>query len=336
VSTENDFWLSCGHHLLDRDENGWLCATDEFMKLYLARPELMPPSDACIAERTLHAALLSNPWQPITLEEIDAIVDPDAHENWRHVVTLRDYFAIHRTLEATYLALVRGNVRVPPIFLKQLVHSILRNALDQCDDAYILRAAELFFRPQRLTIYDGSLLAADQEHLDGTGDVLSPLATMLGLREPPNITVLCDTNALSYWERSDRFDLALDLTAGRRGLASLGTVIARWVKHLLHFDVMVEPLTELREAPLEWYVGLDAHGTKIGDTLWNGAVLDQATHNTVAGLFRLTFHDRSVVMDRVAGKAVYLILAMAPDMSLVMKPQNLLTGLPVRCLENVT
>jgi len=336
MSTESDFWLSCGHHLLDHGENGWLRATDEFLKLYLARPELMPPADACIAELTLHSALLLNPWQPITPEEIDAIIDPDARENWGHIVTLRDNFAIHRSLEATYLALVRGNIRVPPIFLKQLVHSILRNALDRCDDAYILRAAELFFRPQRLTVHDGSLLAADQEHLDGTVDVHSPLATMLGLREPPNITVLGDTNALSYWGRSDRFDLTLDLTTGRRGLASLGIVIERWVKHLLDLDVIVEPLTELRDVPLEWYVGLDAHGTKIGDTLWSGAVLDPTTHNTIVGLFRLTFHDKSVVLDRVTGKAVYLILAMAPDMSLVMKPQNLLTGLPVRCLETVT
>ena len=55
----HDFWLSCGHHLLDRDEGGGLVVTDEFLKAYLARPELAPPADACIAERTLHAALLA-------------------------------------------------------------------------------------------------------------------------------------------------------------------------------------------------------------------------------------------------------------------------------------
>ena len=50
-----DFWLSCGHHLLDRDERGQLRVTDEFMKVYLARPELAPPPDACL--RRTHAAL---------------------------------------------------------------------------------------------------------------------------------------------------------------------------------------------------------------------------------------------------------------------------------------
>ena len=44
-----DFWLACGHHLLDRDESGGLVVTDDFLKIYLARPELMPPPDACDA-----------------------------------------------------------------------------------------------------------------------------------------------------------------------------------------------------------------------------------------------------------------------------------------------
>ena len=57
----NDFWISCGHHLLDRDEGGGLKVTDEFLKVYLARPELIPPPEACAVERTLHAALLADP-----------------------------------------------------------------------------------------------------------------------------------------------------------------------------------------------------------------------------------------------------------------------------------
>ena len=59
-----DFWLSCGHHLLDRDAGGGLVATDEFLKVYLARPELGPPPEACAAERALHRALLAEPRRP--------------------------------------------------------------------------------------------------------------------------------------------------------------------------------------------------------------------------------------------------------------------------------
>ena len=329
-----DFWLSCGHHLLDRDERGQLRVTDEFMKVYLARPELAPPPDACLVERTLHSALLSNPWRPIAAAEITAIAEPDARENWQFMIALRDRLTACRTLEATYVAIVRESVHVPPIFLDQLGHLILRNALDQCDDAYVLRAAELFFRPQRITVHDGSLLAADREQIEANAPA-SPLAAMFGMPFSAGVEVLSDANASSYWERSDRFDLALDLTSGRRGLAALGTVTARWLKHLLDIDAMVEPLTELRDVALTWYVGLDAEGTKIGDALWGGAKIDDATQSRVVGLFRLTFRDTTAVIEQMANEAVYLILAMAPNGVLRVKPQNLLMGLPVRPLEAV-
>ena len=54
-----DFWLACGHHLTERNADGRLLVTDEFLKAYLARPELAPPSDACAVERGLRAALLA-------------------------------------------------------------------------------------------------------------------------------------------------------------------------------------------------------------------------------------------------------------------------------------
>jgi hypothetical protein len=53
-----DFWLSCGHHLLERESDGRLAVTDEFLNVYLARPEIAPPPDACPAERESHGALL--------------------------------------------------------------------------------------------------------------------------------------------------------------------------------------------------------------------------------------------------------------------------------------
>jgi len=59
--TSRDFWLSCGHHLLDRNAAGRLLVTDEFLKAYLARPELMPPPEACTEEQALHRALLREP-----------------------------------------------------------------------------------------------------------------------------------------------------------------------------------------------------------------------------------------------------------------------------------
>jgi hypothetical protein len=327
-----DFWFSCGHHLTDRDAGGGLLVTDEFLKAYLARPELSPPPEACAAERALHAALLADPRRPIGAAEIAAIADADALENWQVMAAFRDHLLRHKTLEAAYLALVRRDVGgTPPLFLNQLVHVILRNALDGCEDPFVLRAAEFFFRPQRMTLHDGALLAADEETIAGIGAApVSPLVSMLGIPPGAQIDVMTEENASSYWARSERFDMALDLSVERRGVAALGTAIERWVRHMLAIDVTAEPLAEMRDVPLTWYVGLDAEGTSIGDALWRGDDLDERAQARVAALFRLTFD--SMVAAPSDGGAVYLFLAMTSDHVLRMKPQNLLTGLPARHL----
>jgi hypothetical protein len=333
-----DFWLSCGHHLLDRDDGGGLLATDEFLKAYLARPELAPPPDACAAERTLHAALLSDPRRPVTSSEIAAITDADARENWSLMIAFRDLLVRHRTVEAAYLDLVRRGVgATPPLFINQLVHVILRNLLDGCDDVFVLRAAELFFRPQRLSVLDGSLLAADEEKVSGESpQPLSPLVAMLGLPTAGEIDVLNDENAETYWSRSDLFDMALDLTAGRRGLDALGKVIAQWIAHLLSVEVEIESLTEAANVKLTWYVGLDAEASRIGDALWKDAELDEAARQRIVGLYRLTFSDPEVVLEKAKGEPIYLISAMTADRTLRMKPQNLVVGLPIAHLEAVS
>jgi Family of unknown function (DUF6352) len=333
-----DFWLSCGHHLLDRDDGGGLLVTDEFLKAYLARPELAPPPDACAAERTLHAALLRDPRRPVTSSEIAAITDADARENWGLMIAFRDRLIGHRTVEAAYLDLVRRGVgATPTLFVNQLVHVILRNLLDSCEDVFVLRAAELFFRPQRLSVLDESLIAADEEKVSGESpQPVSPLVAMLGLPTAGEVDVLNDENAETYWSRSDLFDMALDLTAGRRGLDALGNVIAQWVGHLLSVEVEIEPLTEAAKVNFTWYVGLDAEATRIGDALWRGAEVDEAVRERIVGLYRVTLPDPEVVLEKAKGEPIYLILAMTADRTLRMKPQNLVVGLPIAHLEAVS
>jgi hypothetical protein len=337
-----DFWLSCGHILIDRDAGGGLLITDDLLKAYLARRELKPPLDACPAERRLHAALLDEPRRRVAAEEIGAIADADARQNWDLMIGFRDRLLRQKTLEAAYLDLIRSGVReTPPLFVNQLVHVILRNALDRCEDPFVLRAAELFFRPQRMTLHEGSLIAADEETIAGASAApLSPLVSMLGIPAAAEIDVLVDNNADTYWERSDQFDMAIDLTAGRRGLAALGEAMSLWVRHMLSVEVEIEALCELREVDFTWYVGLDAEATRIGNALWSGEALDEKSRSAVVGLYRLTFAgqsnaDRSHAAGMIKGDPAYLILAMSPDKVLRMKPQNLLTGLPVRNLEAV-
>ena len=171
----------------------------------------------------------------------------------RLMIAFRDLLLRHRTLEATYLALVReGPGRTPPLFLNQLAHVILRNVLDGCDDPWTLRAAELFFRPQIVTLHEGSLLAADEETIAGAGGgPVSPLVSMLGLpaasahrraERGECVDAILSAAISSTWRSTSP-----PAAAASRRWAS---VIGRWVRHVLAVDVTVEPLGEVRDAQL--------------------------------------------------------------------------------------
>ena len=165
-----DFWLSCGHHLLDRDAGGGLLVTDEFLKVYLARPELSAAAGrlrgrAHAACRRCSPSRGGRSRRPTSRRS----PMPTRARTGNSMIAFRDHLLRHRTLEAAYLGLVRdGAAGTPPLFLNQLVHVILRNILDGCEDALVLRAAELFFRPQILTLHEGSLIAADEETIAGS------------------------------------------------------------------------------------------------------------------------------------------------------------------------
>jgi hypothetical protein len=330
LNERTDFWLSCGHHLLDRNASGRLLVTDEFLKLYLARPELIPPPDACVTERSVHAALLHDPSKIVCPNQIAAITDEDARENWASLIAWRDQLLSHRTLEEAYLDIVLNGKRFPHLFINQLVHVILRNVLDGCEDALVLRAAELFFRPQQLMAQEGSLLSADEETVANSGaPAFSPLVSLLGLSRGAPVEVLNDTNAGSYWNRSDSYDFAIDLTAGRRGLAALGEVMVRWIRHLLTLEVRILPVSELRNVTFSWYLGLDSEATGLGDLLWSGEKLDAALQAQLVGLYELNFERAEVMDEKFAGATSYLLLAMTQNQVVRMKPQNILSGLPI-------
>jgi hypothetical protein len=251
------------------------------------------------------------------------------------MIAWRNHLVRHGTLESAYLEIVRRNIRLPQVFVGQLIQVVLRNVLHDCTDAFVLRAAEMFFRPQKLMVEGNSIIARDEETAASVSDRRhqSPLFALLGLPAAIEADVLTDVTADSYWKRSDRFDMAFDLTPGQRGPAALGEVIARWISHLLAMDVAVEPLTELRDAPLSWYVGLSADATLIGDAIWNENDIDSAVRARLIGLYQLKFRNPSDVIEKVRGEPVYLLMAMTVDDVLRLKPQNLVTGLPIRCEE---
>ena len=86
---------------------------------------------------------------------------------------------------------------------------------------------------------------------------------------------------------------------------------------------------------MSWYVGLSSDATRIGDAIWNGGDLDDAMRERLIGLYRLTFRNPADMIEKVRGEPVYLLVAMTADEVLRLKPQNLLTGLPIRHEEAV-
>jgi hypothetical protein len=331
-----EFWVSSGHHMTRRTDGGGLAVTDEMILAYLARPELVPPEEACAAERELHALLLAEPRRPVTAAMIAAIEDDDARENWSFMVGFRDRLTAHPSLEAAYLAIVRRHAAsVPPLFLNQLVHLILRNALDGCTDPFVLRAAESFFRAQKASLRDDTLLLADAELVEGLEADRralmhsSPLTAMLGADEAADLDVMTDENAETYWSRSDAFTMVMNIGGNPRAREALARVIETWIAHLLGVETDVTPVERIEDADWRWFVGLDAEATAIGNRLWRGEAVSPADQARVTGLFRLTFRDARQVDPKVAGKPVYLIMAVDNDMILRIKPQNLVVGLPL-------
>jgi Family of unknown function (DUF6352) len=337
-----EFWVASGHHLTHRSDHGGLLATPELIMAYLARPELMPPADACDAERDLHASLLADPLRQVAKAEIAALADADARENWTFMINFRDRLMAAPTLEALYIALARkGAGELPPIFLSQLCHLILRNALEGCDDPYMLRAAELFYRGQLATIHDGTLLLADAEVVEAEQytqhDIhSSPLTAMLQPKAFGEMDVMDDENAWTYWSQSDAHAMVMNLGGNPKARAGLCRVIERWIAHLLGIAGKVETIASIEDRDWRWFIGLDAEGTRIGNALWNGAALDDNAAERIVALMRLDIEDKRLVDERLADKPVYLILAMGPDRVVRLKPQNLIAGLPLAATANVT
>lgn len=328
----HDFWLSSGHHLLDRAGNGGLAVTDEFLKAFLARPELLPPPEACPVELGTHAQLLNDPRVAVTPGDIALMQDADAQENWSAFVAFRDHLLASPTLEAAYVSLFRKGVgNTPPVFINQLVHAIARNMLDGENDPMILRAAELLFRAQKLSLHEGAILLADAETIEGheQARVSSPLLNMLGGEAVTELDVLNAENAHDYFHRSDAFDMVLDFRPSAPARKALATVLARWVQHTIGHKVSIESLDKVEDSSWTWFIGLDAEGTRIGNALWTGKNMHLEDQLRLVALYRLTFADSAVMTEKTRGKPVYLILGMTPDKIIRLKPQNLLTGLPL-------
>lgn len=332
------FWQSSGHHLLKVRDDGRLAATDDFLRAYLMRPELHPVEESCKGELSLHAALMEQPRRPLTPVALVGIQDSDIRENYGVYARFRDHLLSHDSIESAYLALfTNATLTIPPLFIDQLTHAILKQMLADCVNPLWMRAAECLFRTQKVTIEEGSILLADEETVEmhaqtgGLGNIGRLLVESDAPLAQVELDVLNDTNTESWWDRSNRFDTVLDASFTRPGLDALCRVMERWLQHMLSIDVSIQPLQMVRDEKWIWHTGLDSEATDILNDLYHGEDVDTDRQSRLLSLFRLEFRDPAVAIDKVSGRPVYLAMAMDEKNILRLKPQNLLVNLPLRC-----
>ena len=331
-----DFWQSSGYNTLERNDHGWLRVTPDFLRLLLARPELAPIAESGARERALHAALMDDPRRAIGEAELARIEDADTRENYQMFLRFRQGLLDAVTLERFYLQLFRrGSIDIPPLFVDLVAHAIVRGLLEGCEDPYQLRAGEMLFRRQRVSTEAGQVLAADAETIQQFAETggFGSLGRLLSKQGTPlremRMDVMSHENAQLYLLRESRHSWLLDLTHGRNGLAALAQVLEKWVRHFLGVEVAVEPLQQVEDAAWRWHVGLDAESTAILNDLYENREVEVDRQARLISLFRLNFADAAEMLPDVAGKPVYLGLAVSADQQLKLKPQNLLINLPL-------
>ena len=329
-------WPETSGRSLGREANGWLRADNALLQDLWRRPEVLPVEESCATEKELHARLLEDPRLLVDGVEIEALVDPDARENYRVLLDFRDRLIAAGTVEACYLTLFRsGQVSVPPVFVDKMATVIAHQIISDCDDAYQARAAEVFFREQQAMLRDGAVLLGDFKtvkhlsHNAGLGSIGAMLYESGTAPKQVTLDVLSEDNVEEYWKRSGSFDMVLDLTFGRSGIKALCCVLEGWVAHFLNVRVSVMPVREIVDRQWVWHVGLDAEATSLLNDLYNDREVDEDRRARLLSLYRLEFIDPEVMRSDVAGRPVYLGLCMAQSGRMRLKPQNLLVNLPL-------
>lgn len=332
----NDFWPSCGYRFL-KSENGALLVTDDFLRSLYLRPEVAPIAESCDNELKLHDALMKAPRREVSSAELLTMKDPDAQANYRVMLKFRDRLLAAPTLEAAYVNLFKGDgVDVPPLFVFQLTQIFLRHILGAAADPLEARMAECLFRVQKISVLDdGAVMAADDETIETFSETggFGSLGELLKKQNTPtrsiDLDVLNDDNKTEYWARDERFDFAVSLNRGQPALDALMRVLERWVKHFLGVEIEIRHRREIEDKNWVWHVGLDATASSVLNDLYNQTPVDEARMNRLLCLFELRFKDPNDMRQNIAGKPVYLAIAMDAENKLKMKPQNLLLNLPL-------
>ena len=102
-----------------------------------------------------------------------------------------------------------------------------------------------------------------------------------------------------------------------------------WVEHFLGTTVRIQVENEIDDESWVWHVGLDAQASAVLNDLYQGHDVSEERMAAMLCLFRLDFDEPAVMRPEIAGKPVYLAMAMDEHKRLKLKPQNLLLNLPL-------
>jgi len=331
-----DFWKSSGYHLLQVNDQGHLDVTADFIRAYLTRPEIHPVDDSCENEIAAFEKLMDDPFAAIPDEVIANFSDPDARENYRVVLGFKELLIAHKTIESAYLNLMKsGDIKIPPVFVDQMVTVIVRNILTSCHDPIRIKASELFFREQSVTTEDGRIMLADEEIVEmyaKTGGVGALGQLLVDSNTPMSsveLDVLSEDNKDIYWPRSDRFDTVIDFRFTQPALDAYARVIEAWIRHFYKMEVKCQPRKTIEDEKWSWHIGLDVESTRLLNALYNQEVLSFEDLEQIIALFRLEILDQNAINPAMRGRPIYLGLAMTRGKKIRMKPQNLLLNLPL-------
>jgi hypothetical protein len=184
-------------------------------------------------------------------------------------------------------------------------------------------------------IHEGAILAADQEVVEmyalsgGFGDLGRLVVQAQTPLKKVELEVLNEATAAAYFDRDERHDTAINLSFTQPGLDALCRVLESWLHHFLGVAASIQPVQRITDDRWVWHSGLDAESSALLNDLYAGREADEARLARLLALFRLELADPSVMRGDIAGRPVYLGMAMTEDNVLRLKPQNLLVNLPL-------
>jgi len=332
-----NYWPNSAYKTLAVSLDRQLLVTDDFLRMYLQRPELSLVPESCTKEQSLHQRLTENPRAEVDEGEIAAMADKDIQENYRVWLRYRARILAASSLESFYMSLFKGEgVDVPPLFVSQLAQIFVRHILGEDVHPLEARMGELFFRTQKITVIeDGIVMGADDETVvrnaqaGDTGNIMDLLKGKSMTMRSADLDVLHEENADEYWARNADFDFAVQLNFGHEPINHFCHVVEKWIKHFLGASVRITPMQQITDPKWSWHVGLDASATEILNKLYNKDLVEADEFEKIICLFRLDFIDEAAVAKAQAGKPVYLAIAMNEQQQLKLKPQNLLFNLPL-------